>query len=142
MSNLVILLVEQDGERRQRLFTRLLSQGYEVIESCSPLEALRIIRQRRRIDLFIVSPSLESPGDGVELPSSSFIMEPPHVILLAGQDGEDWAVAARAAGVTTYVGKRVSCDDILAIVSHFSPSRARLEACGYIELSDHLRASS
>lgn len=120
MSDPVILLAEQDSERRQRLFTRLLSHGCEVIVSCNPLEVLRVLRRRRRIDLFIVSPSLESPGDGVEL--AQLVLHhgsSPQVILLAGQDAEDWALAARAAGVTTYVGKGASCDDVVAIVSHF-----------------------
>ena len=126
MSNPVILLAEQDSERRQRLFTRLLSYGYEVIESGSPLEVLRILRRRYRIDLFLVSPSLESPGDGVDL--AQLVLHhgaSPHVILLAGQDGKDWAVAARAAGVTTHVGKGASCDDIIAIVYHFFRPLAR-----------------
>ena len=126
MSNPVILLAEQDSERRQRLFTRLLSHGYEVIESGSPLEVLRILRRRYRIDLFLVSPSLESPGDGVDL--AQLVLHhgaSPHVILLAGQDGKDWAVAARAAGVTTHVGKGASCDDIIAIVYHFFRPLAR-----------------
>src|SRR5215813_3468457 len=110
MSKPVILLAERDCERRQELYARLLTQGYEIIESFSPIEVLRVLRHRRRIDLFLLSTSLESRGDGVEL--ARLILHhgnSPQVILLAGQDGVDWTTAVRAAGVMTYVGKHLVC---------------------------------
>lgn len=66
MGKPVIVLAERNKELRDRLLCQLLCQGFEVIESSSMSDVFRALRRRRDIGLFIMSASLDEPGDGVE----------------------------------------------------------------------------
>jgi DNA-binding response OmpR family regulator len=117
----VVLLAERDADLRRRLFSLLLCQGFDVIESPSITGILRALRQKRSLDLLIVSASLEGVGDGVDVARLVRLCErKPTVILTAADSSVELANAARGAGVASYFTPPFSYEDLLASVYRFS----------------------
>ncbi|MBI3249448.1 MAG: response regulator [Deltaproteobacteria bacterium] len=117
MSKPVVLLAERNLELRRQLFAQLLCQGYEVIDSPHTVDVLRTLRGRQGVDLFILSASLDQPGDGVELMQLLRHCERmPQVILTAERDAQEWASAAHAAGAAAYLPQPFSWQDVIASV--------------------------
>jgi DNA-binding response OmpR family regulator len=119
----VVLLAERNPELQRSLFTQLSNQGYEVINAPTMVEVLRALRRRRCIDLFVLSVSLTTPGDGVELTrllrqggSSA------SVILLAEPMPQCWAADARSAGAAAYFARPFSCEDVVACIMQICAS--------------------
>jgi DNA-binding response OmpR family regulator len=125
MSKPVVLLAERDAELRRRLFAQLLCQGFDVITAPRLMKALRVLRHRRDINVFIVSASLETPGDGVVLARlTNRCKHAPRIILLSDQNTEEWKTAAHEAGVAAYFEPPFSWREVLASVQRCCPSGA------------------
>jgi DNA-binding response OmpR family regulator len=123
MSKPVVLLAERNPELRGRLFTQLLWHGYEVIDAQTTVDVLRTVRHRRCVDLFVMSVSLDTPGDGVELAQLLCQCEHrPRVILLAEKEPQGWAADAQAVGATAYFEQPFSCEDVIACVRRICAS--------------------
>src|SRR5262245_15967193 len=117
MGKPVILLAERDEHLRQCLHSFLLNHGFEVLTSSSMTGLLRTLRQRRNLDLLIVSTVIETSGDGsdVVLHLHQWHRKPP-VILLAVHSCEELAIAALKAGVADYFKYPFSLIALLASV--------------------------
>lgn len=121
MSKPVVLLAERNLELRRQLFAQLLCQGYEVIDSPHTVDVLRTLRGQRGVDLFILSASLDQPGDGVELMQLlRHCDRMPQVILTTEHDTQEWASAAHDAGAAAYLAPPFSWQDVIASVHQLS----------------------
>jgi hypothetical protein len=117
MSKPVIVLAERNKELRDRLFCQLLCHGFEVIESLNMSEVFRALHNRRDISLFIMSTSLDEPGDGVEFARLIFRSGSAlRVILTSTVPQQDWTDADRKEAPPVSVEHPLPYDDILASV--------------------------
>lgn len=62
-----ILVVEDEGAVRQSAVFALTQLGYRAFEACDSSEALRILEERRDIDLLLTDVRMPGDMDGVEL---------------------------------------------------------------------------
>ncbi|HXG22780.1 MAG TPA: response regulator [Methylomirabilota bacterium] len=125
MSKPVVLIAERDAKLRRRLFAQLLCQGFDVITAPRLMSALRILRHRRDINVFIVSASLETPGDGVVLARlTNRCQRAPQIILIAEKNTQEWKTAAQEAGVAAYFEQPCSWQEVLASVQRCCTSGA------------------
>jgi DNA-binding response OmpR family regulator len=121
MSKPAILLAERNPELGRSLFSHLLCQGYDVIEAPTMSEVFRALRQRRSIDLFVLSASFDHPGDGVELAQLLHQSRcSARVIVLAEKEAHNWAEPARTASVAAYLEQPFSHDEVLACIHQVS----------------------
>ena len=117
MGKPVIVLAERNKELRDRLFCQLLRQGFDVIESSNMSEVFRALRRRRDIGLFIMSASLDEPGDGVEF--AHLIVrsgDALRVILTSTLHQQGWTDAGCEGASPASVEHPLPYDDILASV--------------------------
>jgi len=120
MSKPVVLVAERNDILRRQLLAQLLCRGFDVIEASCMSEIFRALRHRRDISLFIMSPSLDEPGDGVEF--SQLICRfgyNPQVILTSDTETIEKARSEREEGTSATCVRLQSSDDILAKVSRF-----------------------
>jgi len=117
MSKPVIVLAERNTELRDRLFCQLLCQGFDVIESLNMSEVFHALRRRRDIGLFIMSASLDEPGDGVEFAHLvGRFGYSPRVILTSTPRVSDSSDAVAEEAFSTSDEQPLPYDDILACV--------------------------
>jgi hypothetical protein len=117
MSKPVIVLAERNLELRNRLFCQLLCRGFEVIESSSMSEVFRALRRRRDIHLFIMSASLDEPGDGVDFARLvAGVGYAPKVILTSIARGQFSHAPPSEGELLASAEQPLSYDDILACV--------------------------
>lgn len=113
----VIVLAERNTALRRRLFCQLLSEGFDVIESLSMSEVFHALRRRRDIGLFIMSASLDEPGDGVEFAHLVGRFGYTPRVILTSAPGIQNAPDAVSEGELALVAEQpLSYDDILACV--------------------------
>ena len=111
MDKPVILLAERNTELRNRLFCQLLCQGFEVITAPNMSAVFRALRQRRDIRLFIISESLDEPGDGVDFAQLVRLHGyAPRVILTSPNDPEALTRSGESSSSAEHL---LSSDDIL-----------------------------
>ncbi|MGE0679607.1 MAG: hypothetical protein AB7P69_01685 [Candidatus Binatia bacterium] len=117
MGNPVVVLAERNKELRGRLLCQLLCQGFEVIESSSMSEVLRALRCRRDIGLFIMSASLDEPGDGAEFARLIFHSGAAlRVILTSTLHQQSWTDTDGEGAPSASAEHPLPYDDILASV--------------------------
>ena len=117
MSKPLIVLAERNMELRRRLLCQLLCQGFDVIESSSMSEVFHALRRRRDIGLFIMSASLDEPGDGVEFAHLvGRFGYSPRVILTSTPRAPDSFDAVAEEAFSTADERTLPYDDILACV--------------------------
>ena len=111
-----MLVVDDDPDIRELLFTALEDEGFEVVPAGNGQEALAIIKTFRPdvIVLDLMMPVM----DGWTFAHAYHERPGPHapiVVLTAARDAEARAVQIRADG---YLGKPFDMDDLLRLVAH------------------------
>ncbi|MBU1702339.1 MAG: sigma-54 dependent transcriptional regulator [Candidatus Eisenbacteria bacterium] len=108
-----ILIVDDETAQRQILGEILQDEGYTVSSAGSGGDALKIMQDRKPIDLLITD--LRMPGmDGVELLRQALILKPDLIVILMTAFGTvSSAVEAMKSGAFDYLQKPFNKDELV-----------------------------
>ncbi len=122
MSNLRVLLVDDEEELVQALSERLRLRGFEVVVALSGEQALSIL-QEAAPDLMVLD--LKMPGmDGMDVLRTTRQVSPQvQVIMLTGHGSEKDCEAAMRLGVFDYLQKPVDITELVTALNRAAAVR-------------------
>ena len=109
------LIAEDDRDQREALSLLLHSEGYDVVEAASGIEAWHEFEQSRFT--LVLSDWLMPELDGLELCRRIRATERPYypyVILLTALRGKDHFLQAMSAGIDDFISKPFDADELRA----------------------------
>lgn len=117
MEKPIIVIAEGDEILCQNSKRQLSLQGFEIVEACEPAKLLQTI-QTRSPDLVILGSCVKNDWDAVRMARAihEWDREIP-LIMIVAESSEDLAIAAIRAGVSDYLKKPISADELFACVN-------------------------
>lgn len=118
-----IISVDDSATMRRMVAFSLKSAGYEVIEACDGVEALKLL-QTRPVDLVISDinmPNLDGIGFTRQLRSQPAFSRTP-ILLLTTESDPLKKSEGRSAGATGWIVKPFSPEQLLAVVAKVLPA--------------------
>ena len=118
-----IISVDDSATMRKMVAFTLKSAGYEVVEACDGLEALKILKARP-VDMVLSDihmPNLDGIGFTRQLRSQPGYSRTP-IILLTTESDPAKKSEGRSAGATGWMVKPFSSEQLLAVVAKVLPS--------------------
>ncbi len=124
-----ILAVDDSASMRQMVSFTLKSAGYEVVEACDGLEALKYAREHV-VDLVLTDVNMPNM-DGIELVRQlrtldSYRLTP--LLLLTTESSPEKKLQGKQAGATGWMVKPFNPDQLLATLARVLGSRTPLRA--------------
>jgi two-component system chemotaxis response regulator CheY len=119
-----VLLVDDSRVVRSCVKVHLMGHGLDFVEASNGEAALQVLK-RTAVDLIISD--IEMPGmDGITLvkrvrAGATTISRAVPIILLTGQEGEEWRQQALRAGASDFVNKPVASANLLDVVRPYLP---------------------
>jgi two-component system response regulator PilR (NtrC family) len=125
MTDMAVLVVDDERPQREIVSEILASAGYRVITAGDGGEAIRVLEQHANIG--VVLTDLRMPGkDGNDVLAAALKAEvPPEVVLMTAFGSIPGAVAAIKEGAYDYLAKPFKKDDLLRVL-HRAMEKAEL----------------
>jgi two-component system KDP operon response regulator KdpE len=128
----LVLVAEDDRERRERLRTTFSEEGFRVLEAASGPQVVAQASQHMP-DLVVLTSPLRRMG-GVELTARLRKRSAAPIVIMAGSDDDLDRVAALVAGANDYVSRSIEPHELLARLRVWLRHAERVGARGQVRM--------